>query len=247
MQWEADYVQAAAFLPPTGVHADAIGIWGRIFPGDTPDGFQKAAASPNLLSTASGERNGLQVAVNAQIGRIDLNINPGSTVVAARHGGSVPPRIADVPRAVATAAEYLKIMTKIGGAIRLALILDLAQTIPRNADAQAFAEAVPGVFMPEGALDTVYQFNARKTSYVSDAVELNRLFTVSAGDVGFVSGANVGAQQGNVIKMSRYLGFKIDVNTVAETRPTAALMDAQIDELANEALQIYSKGLEHFK
>ncbi|MEG8054680.1 hypothetical protein QP185_18325 [Sphingomonas aerolata] len=153
MQWQADNIQAVVFTAPFGPAREASAIWADLFPGDTPDGYQRNPASPNLHSSASGERLGYAVSVNAQVGHIAINLNPiFRQLPGLISSPATPPRIDDVPGATQLLVDLAKRISLESDPVRIAVVLDLGSSVQGELKASLFQDALPGVPFPEGQL-----------------------------------------------------------------------------------------------
>ena len=103
MDFHADSVQGVLFLLPGHAQDDALKLWNHLFPGDSPDGFQRATVSPMLSSSASGVRDGFQTNINAQVGRVDIVLTQPPIGISPQSG---PPRIEDILRRFSAAAAF---------------------------------------------------------------------------------------------------------------------------------------------
>lgn len=241
MNWEADSVQAVILTQP-GVHQDdALKLWSKIFPGDSPDGFQKATtSSPSLMSTASGERNGYAIALNAQVGRITVNVTPSQSIMQTVSPAS-PPRISDVVTVTHRVADYVRRLIIGENPNRIAIILDLATTYVQGDDRAVFVEALPQIPVPENAQEPTFQINVRRNFTCYSTLRMNRICNWTTGSVGFVQ-AFPGMQTPTNMMMTPFLGFKIDCNSAPEDRIPEGFGESVIAEVAAEALNLYYGG-----
>jgi hypothetical protein len=238
MNLDADGIQGVLFLPPGQHQDDAIQVWGQLFPNDNPDGFQKASASPSLASTATGERDSYNVAINAQVGRIDIVLSspPGSMVPT-----SGPPRISDVRAAASHMAELMKRLVARIQAVRVALILDLAKTVARGSEGRELMNLLPGFPFPNNSTDIGVQFNSRRPFDAAPDIPMNRLCGWSSGQYGFIQSPQISS---GALIVSPFVGVKIDVNSAPEFRVPTEKLSSMIDDLLAEAVCIYSDGSE---
>jgi hypothetical protein len=241
MKWEADGIQAVIFTPP-GVHQnDAITQWGSLFPGDSPDSFQKAAASsPTLNSAASGEREGYAVSLNVQVGRIDLNVGPTVGIIHAATPES-PPRMSDVRDVVHKTAALANRIIAAVQPIRIAIVLDLAVTVPYGNELATFVEALPEIPLPAAALEPTFQLNVRRPFNADPSIRMNRLCYWTTGTVGFMQ-AFQGPKAVSNVQMTPFVGYKIDCNTAPEDRIASGTGDVLMAEAVAEALALYEGG-----
>ena len=241
----ADSIQGVLFTVQGTDQDDALKLWEMLFPNDQPDGFQRATSSPNLQSTASGERGGHNILITSQVGRVDLVVAPPAPSPVEDIISGVP-RISDVTGAAEKVAVYMKQLAVRLAVSRIALVLDTAVTVPYNGEGSALAALLSGVPLPTNATEVVFQFNARRNFDTSPEVIMNRLCTWSSGQVGFIQGGP-GVHLNRTVKMSPFVGLKIDINSAAETRITAEKCSSAIDELCVEALLIHNQGLARFQ
>lgn len=240
MNLKADSVQAVLFVAPGANQEDASKLWGHIFPGDTPDGYNRNNSNPALQSTATGVREGYSFSLSAQVGRIDL------VLTAASAGGFIsavaPPRLPDVNVAATTAIRFLKQLGAASRPVRLALVVDLADTVGQGTEAVSLQAIAPSVPFPPGATDLLYQVNlARKFESVPN-LKMNRLMTLTTGFYQLLSGV-AGFRGVPSLTPTPYVGVKIDVNTGQETAVDSDQMLAVADELLAESKLIYDEGI----
>ncbi len=241
MDLQADSVQGVLFLTPGQQQDDALKLWEHLFPGDSPDGFQRANPSPSLLSTALGERTGHRVMVNAQVGRIDIILNQSPAIVDL--SGS-PPRIADVPAAARRMGELMKLMAGRLKVLRIALVLDLAKTVSPGVETAELLHFLPGYPFPKNVTDVSVQFNSRKTFESVPNIDMNRLCVWTTGQIGFIQSQPV--QGTGMMIMSPVVNVRVDVNSAPEARPPVDSVTPIIDEILAESLEIYAEGLKRF-
>jgi hypothetical protein len=246
MDWKADSVQATIFIAPTDLQRDALAIWSLVFPGNTPDAFQKAAASPNLHSSASGERNGYNVTIGSQVGRIDVTLGPVLPAMFGLQPVTSPPRIDDLTSAATAAASILKVLTGHFTPARIAIVLDLAVTVPAGREVETLRRALPAVPIPDNSTDTVYQFNVSKPFNRFPSLPMNRLCTWTVGEIGFIIGNNLNSMNPNSFQLTKFVGLKLDINTAPNR--SIAEFDSGIlaDEMAAEACQLAADGIGRF-
>ncbi|MEG3169927.1 hypothetical protein U1737_17180 [Sphingomonas sp. LB3N6] len=243
MDWKADSVQAVMFIPPTDTQRDALALWALVFPNNSPDAFQKAAASPNLHSSASGERNGFNITIGSQVGRIDVSFGPVMPPMFGLQPVLAPPRISDIQGAVYGANAILKTLGGIFSPSRIAIVLDMAVTVAAGNEVSVLRSALPSIPIPDNSSDTVVQFNVPRSFEKYPMLPMNRLCTWSVGEIGFIIGNNLGTAVNNGFQLTRFVGFKIDLNTA----PNHALLGYDVsilaDELAAEAGLLLRDGL----
>ncbi len=243
MDLQADNVQGVLFLTPGQAQDDAIKLWESLFPGDSPDAFQRANTSPSsiLVSTASGERSGHQVVVTANVGRIDITLYPPQATI----GSPVPARIADVAGAAKHLASMLKLFTERLEVLRIALVLDLSKTVSPGGESAALLELLPEFPFPKNVLDVALQFNSRRPLTTVPDLEINRLCIWTTGHIGVTQ---IVPGRGHVMmRTSPFVGIKVDINTAPEAPPTSGASALIIDEMLAESLIIYHDGLKRFE
>ncbi|MGQ2940285.1 hypothetical protein [Blastomonas fulva] len=238
MEFQADSIQGVLFLMPNQQQGDALQLWGNLFPSDSPDEFQRATNSPALNSSAGGERGGVHVTLNAQVGRIDLIFSqpPASGSIDAG-----PPRISDIAGSVAKVVELLKKLGSESRVIRAAIVLDLAKTVAPGDEASEVLQNLPGFPFPANVSDVNLQFNSRKMFDFSQDFLMNRLCLIVSGQVGFVIGQTM--PNPSTMKMVPYVGFKVDINSAPQMTLPQGSLDVVIDELALEALALANEGI----
>lgn len=237
----ADSVQGVLFPEHGTKQEDAKNLWGRVFPGDEPDQYQKATASPTLVSTASGEREGCGVAISVQVGRINLIIGPVQpNGLAGPQDG--PPRLANVPEITLRLGNYLKRISANYKITRAAIVVDFAKTAPLELVSRMMLDEIPFLNLPKDSTDINIQFNVRRSLKIDPDIALNRLCNWVTGQVGFLVGN--GLVSPNQISLTPYIGMKVDVNTAPEHNISHLEIESVIDEICGEAMSIAHTGLE---
>ena len=241
MSFKADNVQVVLFpYPGTADNEDAMQLWTRVF-GDTPDGFQKAAASPILSSSASGERNGFQLSLTVQVGRIQLVIQaPAAAAQISPFSG--PPRMDNPEKPIRRAAELLKAFAKAIRPSRVAIVTELGQTVDRGTQDSVLRKELEKLNLPHGVTDLGFQLNLRRPFNAYPSLEMNRLLAWQSGEVGFLPNAP-GVSFSGPIPTIPFVGFKIDVNTPPNILLNQEEIDVIADELEEEALSLLAKGI----
>jgi len=129
--------------------------------------------------------------------------------------------------------------------VRAAIVFELAKTVSKGSESSEILKNLPGYPLPENATDVNVQFNSRKNFAFSEDREMNRLCAWSSGQVGFIM--NPQLQGSNVMMMTPFVGFKIDVNSAPQMPLPPDGVHQAIDELAAEALAIASEGITRFQ
>lgn len=243
MDWQADSIQGVIFVAPGEAQQDAISLWGTVFDGDSPDGFQKATASPTVVTHATGLRDGNPITLTSQLGRIDIIAGPGPTVTPAPN--SPPPRIENVPAVATRVTDYLRRLAKTCRPIRAALVLDLGLSIQRGRESEELRAALPGVF-PVGAVEPHLQFNVPRPFETLPDLQMNRLCTYTGGEMGFIMMGSPPALGGGPIATTPFIGLKVDVNSAGDNRIPTGKADDVISELLSEALAIREQQIARF-
>jgi hypothetical protein len=244
MDWQADSIQGVIFVAPGEAQEDAISLWGTVFGGESPDGFQKVTASPTVVTHATGLRDGNPITLMSQLGRIDILAGPGPAVAPAPN--SPPPRIDDVPTVASRVTDYLMRLTKTCRPIRAALVLDLSSNVERGRESDRLQTALPGVF-PVGATEPHFQFNVPRPFEALPDLQMNRLCTYTGGEMGFIMMGSPPALGGGPIATTPYIGLRIDVNSAADNRIPTGKADEVILELLREALIIRDEQISRFQ
>ncbi|WP_156963692.1 hypothetical protein [Muricoccus aerilatus] len=242
MDLQADSVQAVAFMAPGQQQRTALQLWEALFPGDAPDSFQRATGStPSLASNAAGARDGHNIMITSQVGRIDIFLGK---VPSADDAG--PPRIADVQAAVTRAAGFLRVTADRVAPVRIALVLDLSKSIEGGMESTSLMELLPGVGIPPDATDVTLQFNVRRAFGVASEIGMNRLCSWAHAQIGMMTTPMMPGQLMQIpmanMKFTPIVNVKIDVNSAPEARLSSDLVPALIEELRVEALAIYEEG-----
>lgn len=238
MEFQADSIQGVLFFVPGQPQGDALKLWGELFPGDSPDGFQRVTTSPALNSSAHGDRQGFQTTVNSQVGRVDIVIAHSPQPLPAEAG---PPRIADVPAGVAKVVDLLKKLSATTKVFRAAIVLDLAKTVMAGDESSEILKNLPNYPFPANVSDVSLQFNSRITFNFAPDFQMNRLCAWTSGQVGFVM--NPQMQGPNFMVMTPYVGLKIDVNSAPQMPLPSDSINHVIDELSSEVLAIAAEGV----
>lgn len=238
MDLKADSVQGVLFLTPGQQQVSAHQLWERVIPGDSPDNFQRAVNSPNLMSTASGERDGRYMTIAVQVGRIDITLSAPMTRVDST--SVFPPRIDDVQSAAERIAKLMKSCSDGSNIIRLAIVLDLAKTVTNGTESTELSRYLPNVSLPPGAIDVNIQFNVRGEFPSLPGAQMNRLCSWNAGQLGFFQAFPIHGS--NLVVTSGFVGVKIDVNSAPEVLPPAGKAGDLIEDLLRESLAIYLQG-----
>ena len=245
MKLKADTVQGVVFTNPRATQIDAMALWAQLFPGDTPDGFQRNVNAPNLLSTASGERNGYNLTVNSQVGRVDLVIGPSVSTLGIV-SPSEPPRIDDIEGATIHLTDLQKRIADLCTAIRLSVVLDTGVTVARGEEANAVQELLEGVAIPSGAVNVNFQFNVPVMSESVSGLPINRHCLFNSGEVGFFQAAPTPVGIPQRVNTTPFVGIKADVNTHPRNSIPPGSYAAVIDELAAHAVKVVRNGMKSF-
>jgi len=239
MEFNAESVQGVIFLNPTVKQDDALGLWSLIFPGETPDGFQKQSNSPALNTSASGDRFGFTVNLNTQVGRIDLSLSPTAASFDPTLG---PPVITDVPAAATQLGNLLKRLAVNLLPVRVAIVLNLVKLLSPGEVVQEVIKNLPAFPIPDGATDVMVQFNVRTTFPSLPDLEMNRLCAWNQGEV-ILFNADRHPSFGTTYP---FLGMKIDVNTIPQKIMPDGAAAFILDDLLIEALAIADAGITRF-
>ncbi|MFC7611652.1 hypothetical protein [Teichococcus aestuarii] len=225
------------FVLPGNEQADAPKIWERLFPGDAPDGYQRAKANtPTLISSASGQRGNYTWTVNSQVGRIDIICQSS---IQPQPGGPVP-RIVDISDAAFTLCGMMKKLNQGTKIARLAMVFELSKSVSPGTEGKELRKMLSVFPFPETVTDVSMQFNVRKHFVSSPATQMNRLCAWANGQLAFIGGP--GMPFGAPLPMIPFVGCKVDVNTAPETHPPEDKLEAILDELVSEGLQICADG-----
>jgi hypothetical protein len=98
MKWKSDQLQSVVFLRPEAP-LSAVDVWQRVFD-TTPDSFQRQPTNPTV-SNAWGTKDGLQLNIISQIGRVDFTFLPGPLETTENF-----PQIENFPAALAKLSGY---------------------------------------------------------------------------------------------------------------------------------------------
>jgi hypothetical protein len=248
MNMEAEGIQGAVFLAPEVRQEEAVKVWARIFPDHPgPDSTQRAnPANPALHSVAAGEVEGLGVRITTQVGRIDLFLRPNVRHMALQaEPPSGPVRVADIDGFVDRMVSAMMSVSQGLQPVRLAMVLDLGQTVSHGSEADALTDLLPGLPIPKGSSDVVFQFNKRKSFSEAHPLEVNRLCTwVSGRGMLFQGIPNAGFLSAASSSTISFVNMKVDVNSVPDFRLQPGSENVVIKTLATEVVAIAHRGLE---
>ncbi len=241
MGFEADGIQGVLFFHPSHHQPDAREYWSKLFPEQDADGYQKAATnSPTLASTAHGQIDGLLIRITAQVGRLDLVASAPQELAAP---SSQPPRLVNWDGATRLVAQLLKRIAAEARVFRAAMVIDLGQNLNPGQESAQILNCLPGFPFPSNVSDVSMQFNVPKPFSRSPDFQMNRLCSLAAGQLALVAQLAGNPQPGQPMMMSSFLGLKVDVNSEPRVPLAPDLVDAAIDELAEEALAISRDGV----
>lgn len=240
MAFSADAVQGVCFIEPSSRPDDALRMWSAVFPNGGPEGFQRVANSPTLLSFANGEQGGFFCSLNVQVGRIDIVLNRRNpqTLISVNEG---PPRIENIKEAVDFLALHLQNATTHQKVMRIGIVLDLTMDSVLGAEAEAMRSQLAHLHIPQNATDVQFQMNVRKQLECQPNLAMNRLCAWSSGQAGFFQITPTGPVAG---QLRPVITMKVDVNTAPEGRLASTSIPMAIKELAHEALRLHIKGLD---
>ncbi|MHB0773420.1 hypothetical protein ACYCVF_33630 [Bradyrhizobium sp. 1.29L] len=250
MLWQADLVQAVIFSQPGVPQPDALSLWMELFGSESPDSFNRLAQNPAAQTTAAGVRDGVNVTVASQIGRIDVLMQSPDSVVNVTPVESPPsteiPVLEDFGKSVKQVSGYAaKLSTKVRP-VRLAIVLSLLAKTEGNATS-IITEASEASF-PREASDAIYQFNVRDSLKCVPSVMINRICTWSQSQMQLLR-FNV-AQSGATPQLFQAVdavSWKIDLNTLQTSTFDPAQAPEILSELADSIISISALGRKAFE
>lgn len=240
MTWKAESLLAAVFLKP-GTPTNASDIWQKIF-GSAPDAFQRSTA-PNAPpgSTAQGARDGLQINISSQVGRVDFVCLPGPLGMTEEF-----PAIEDYRSALTKLSSYAGKFAENIAVPRVGVVLNLNQ-VAKPEEVGSLISRQTGVPFPSNALDPLYQFNVRRALSSRTDVTVNRLCTWGTGEAQMLT---VNPQTGGspiIVVAQSFVTLKVDVNTLPNgPELSAGSAQALVSELSDIACDIANRGIEAF-
>lgn len=240
MIWKGDQLQAVVFLKP-GAPVNAAEAWQKIFE-SPPDAFQLRVAANPTISHAQGTRDGLQLNITGQVGRVDLTCLPAALGVSAEEF----PQIEDVAGALKKLSAYAAKFTAGADALRVAIVLNLGSSAEQQ-NASAMIAEMTGAKFPANSLDPIYQFNIRRNLTAHPSVVVNRLCAWGVGEAQILT---VNPQLGGspIVVVSRdFVTLKIDVNTVINANLPPGSAHELFPELVEIAYDIANRGIEAFQ
>ena len=240
-QFGADTIVAGLF-PLYGTRSDnASSLWAFIFEDDGPDGYQRTTNSPSLHSTANGIREGYNVVISAQTGRIDITLTAAISDDA--DVSSDVPRIGDVEAACAFSEHLLsKLVQKIHPA-RLAHLCELARSVGEGEEDEVSRQILKSIRLPNDAGDLSFRINRRRHFETVPDLEMNRILQLSSGRAGFakMQPTEIDPRQFTMIP---FVGLKIDVNTAPEYRVPEGRANDTVNEVFEEAAILRAEKFE---
>ncbi|MGY4281491.1 hypothetical protein ACVWXO_000711 [Bradyrhizobium sp. LM2.7] len=236
MDWKGDQLQAAFFLR-RGTQLTAAEVWKDVF-GGSSDSFQRDPATG--VSNASGARQGRQLGVVCQLGRVDISCLPAPLGTQEEF-----PQIENVSDALKELCEYSAKFAAGVALARTALVATLSTQVANSEEGIKRLRDLTGVNFPVGTIDPVYQFNVR-TPIGPKSIEVNRLCTWSAGEAQLLTVA-AGGGSPIVVVARQFASLKVDVNTVPQQILPDKVGAELFSDLAKEILDIADRGIEAFK
>lgn len=231
MSWKADNVRTILF--PVGQPPEVLEIWGLLGIGD-PDQFQK-----RISPTGIGQASGAGAMLLVQAGRVELrmqNVDPEEG----------PQLIDDPVDRLRTACELsLKLLEKLA-VTRLACAADLVE--PQDTAEKAaewVSSALPGIKLPAGASDVVFQVNVKR-SFSEDPIEMNRVckWGTATQQLMHVEITPSGGQAPVLLRQRDVVTLSLDINTVPQTTAIPKeIAKRLLEELHAETNKLIKDGI----
>lgn len=243
MTWQAESLQFALFTAPTGAQPDALQPWLKLFP-TGPQNFQGLVPGPQPQSTAAGPLGDFTLTISSTPGRFDLVI----TMREDNPSPKGPPRIADISVALQVLTKQARKFVEVQPAVRLAFVANLAMpTDDAQGARQLFLDLVPGVQVPNSAIDLAFQVNLQKTHEATGRA-MNRLcrWQTQVGQM-IMFGMSPSGPSAPTVHVMHSMGLVLDVNTVPSSPANFDMSTAiaLVEALAYEVEQIISGGYEY--
>lgn len=244
MNWLADSLHCVVFSQPTMAVPDALQPWLRLF-GSAPQSYQQNLQGAVFGSMSSGTIGQYQISIAAQPGRMELAILP---IPYPAPDASLPV-IRDIATAFAVLQGYSDTLLETGGAIRVALILNLSgQTADAETAKEKFKQSIHYENLPTGATDLSFALNIRTPislpTHTATGLEMNRVCRWGTSMHQLVQvQVGVGGPAPTVVKETHVVTLQLDLNTIPRQVPF--LIDearAVFAALVAEARHLISEG-----
>lgn len=241
--WQGEVFKSIFF--PAGPPKPAGEIW-QLATGALPENVQNKGLPPPLLSTASGDWNGWQIAIGVQPNRIEINLT--NVDPAPSSPAPIPPIPLDrVDNAIAALRQITDIVAKDMPITRFGAAGQFVQPAPSLEAAVAIINANLASIFPDDADSILYQLNRRTDLRAVDGSVMNRLCKWG---VAVLNTLGIAVDQsGNVVKVPgvgepvHYAYLHLDMNNNPFDQPIAgAEMKSMIDELWSEVIKIRDGG-----
>ncbi len=237
----SDSLNAVLFVQPSlGQQPDAADVWPMLFDGEKPDAFQRTPGMPLPVTTASGQRDGANVQITAQVGRIDLVWTRSPIDETGRPG-----QFADISGAINIAASALGRLTDGIEPARLGLAINTSSKIGNADPAAALSSLLERVYFPPTASDAIYRVNLQRDLPGMEEAKLNRLSTWLTGAHQMFS-LNPGTPFPVVMETISYMAHNVDVNTIGQLTFDRMKPRDLIDVIKTEAIEVLSQGLRFY-
>jgi|CXWL01.1.fsa_nt_gi hypothetical protein len=231
MAWKADNVRTVLF--PVGQPPEVLDVWKLLGVGE-PDQYQRRVGV-----TGIGQASGGGVLLLVQAGRVELrmqNVDPEEG----------PQLIEDPSAQLKTVYELtLKLLEELM-VTRLACAADLVE--PQDTAAEAagrVASALPGLKLPAGASDVVFQLNVKRY-FSSGAVEMNRVckWGTATQQLMHVEITPTGGQAPVLLRQREVVTLGLDINTAPQSTAIPRVMaKLLLDELYAETTKLLKDGI----
>ena len=239
MDLKADFLQGVVFFGSIQSEGTALELWKKLFLDHPPEGFQSGSSLPGLQSNASGQIGGYSLTLTLQPGRIDLILRHPIVIGTP---APTPPPIEDVEAATKFLTQLMLQLSSDRILTRAAMVCKLLKPIGQEPEAEVneIVQHLPAFPFPKNSSDIVVQFNSPKWFAIAPSMQMNRLMTWQKVHLGTVQ--NVVGAMGGPLTFSPYFEMNIDVNSSPNLQLPPDKVEAVIDELRLEILDLCTNG-----
>jgi hypothetical protein len=237
MELQTESLQGVLFPQPGGLQDDALTLWNTLFPAQNPESFNGGASMPGLQSSASGQQDGYSITLTTQVGRIDVLIRKAMNI---GFMADSPPSIDNLELATNLLVSVMMRVASGKAITRVAIIVQSMKPLTLGAERAEFAQLLPEFPFPERSSDIVVQFNSPKQFASFPSLQMNRMLAWQQVQMGFVQSSP--GQMGGQISLKPFIEMKVDLNTAPNMQFPPDQINAIVDELKNEALDLCTNG-----
>lgn len=220
----------------------ALSLWNAVFPGVQPSQLQTPAPG---FTSAGATIEGVEWELQVQVGRVDIFITgPTAAPLIVGRAAPRPPSIPDLDTALADIVSKGKELTGLVKPNRIALVVQGSTPARDAADAiKILAASVPGLPLPQGAVEVDYKINSRISSKSVRGVGINRLcrWANAQRQIMQVLMQPSGPTQ-SIIDGGWAVLQNIDLNTTVDSTFNPTQASKLFDELATQSKRLVSDG-----